>query len=265
MMPPPIIAPATPRPTRSSSTSSSSGSGEPHRLRSQADAERRQERADHDHAARRRHDRRRRRRRSPSGPGVCFHHADIRHACDASAAARPGRSLIGRTREIPEQRARGGDRRGRKRRRRRGRAAAPRRAATAALRKTAEHEYRQTIATRPASSDSTASAFASIIDGGASTAEARRSPSRSFRARCRRDNRADADDASATSKSRTPSAKLTESMSSSEGARNGSVREREDQRQRRPSERACRATVTTPGAGAAPRSGCRGDSPAGRG
>ncbi len=37
------------------------------------------------------------RRRSPSGPGVCFHHATIRQACAANATASPGRSLIGRT------------------------------------------------------------------------------------------------------------------------------------------------------------------------
>ncbi len=36
-------------------------------------------------------------RRSPSSRGVCLHHATIRHACAASARARPGRSLIGRT------------------------------------------------------------------------------------------------------------------------------------------------------------------------
>ena len=69
---------------------------EPHGLRSQANAERREKRADHDHASRCR----RQRRRQPLiavGPGVCCHHADIRQACDASAAASPGRSLIGRT------------------------------------------------------------------------------------------------------------------------------------------------------------------------
>ena len=37
-------------------------------------------------------------RRSPSGPGRCFHHADIRHACDGERGRQgPGRSLIGRT------------------------------------------------------------------------------------------------------------------------------------------------------------------------
>ena len=71
--------------------------GEPHRLRSQADAERREERADHDHSARTR-----RSRPAPfadrrPGPGLWIHQADIRHACEASATARPGRSLIGRT------------------------------------------------------------------------------------------------------------------------------------------------------------------------
>ena len=95
MMPPPIIAPATPRPTRSSNTSTSKGtvnhtvcdrmpmlnaaSSEPVTI-SRPDA-----------AVIAGVN-----RRSPSGPGACRRHASIKHACADNAKARPGRSLIGR-------------------------------------------------------------------------------------------------------------------------------------------------------------------------
>ena len=91
----PISAPATPRPTRSSNSSTSSGAvsqsvcvrSPTARPASNAPSTiMRPDRTINSAVI----------RRSPSAPGVCHHHAVARHACAASAKARPGRSLIGR-------------------------------------------------------------------------------------------------------------------------------------------------------------------------
>ena len=243
-----MIAPATPRPMRSTRTSGNSGAVSHSVCVRSPTASAGDERAEHNHPA----GRRQRRPAHPpvaAGVGRLPPPAVSRHACAASASASPGRSLMGRTASVPRQRRGQRQRRGRQGSGvERGTMAASRPGtAASADEHTIEQERRRqcrqaaTAATArvPRSPTPTPARGERADDGGHHFAERR----------CRRDSREDAGDARRRRSRGRPSAKFTESMSSSDVATNGTCA--------RPTTSASAASarvgVTIRVAGAAPR------------